>query len=264
MGSGGRTPWIQPGAAGLVSALELAGEGDPRLLEEWRRTGYFVLVESVRRCASQYASAEEIAVEVVERTLRAVSAGTSIRDELSWMARVAGNVAISAWRQREREKRCLCRLGSLPSTLSFDPIEVESLWARLLDSVVQLPPPFREALCARLVEGWSRATTLRFLHLWWGVGSSGGLRILYQGRRMLRAVLAGVDPRMRWPRRYSQESIVETYPSREELRLGGGADPGPERLREREGVDGATTFGQEVAASEGAEAGSGEAEAAAR
>ncbi len=90
-----------------------------------------------------------------------------------------------------------------------------------------LPQPCREAACARWVEGWDYETVLRFLQIWWLVGHPGARYIVHEAKMMLRETMMGTDPRKRWPLRYKRESIVETYPTRGELRLvgdGGGCD----------------------------------------
>jgi hypothetical protein len=77
-----------------------------------------------------------------------------------------------------------------------------ALERRLAESIFLLPTPYREAMAFQRVEGMSRRQVLALLRRWLGLGTEGCRHVLRKGNGMLRAALAGKDPRRLWPRRY--------------------------------------------------------------
>jgi len=234
-------PWIPPEAEGLVAAIEADRGGDGEPLRAWYRTGFPTLVASAGRTGLDRSSAEELASAVVEAAWSRPERAAALGSETGWLARVARNLRAD----RERVRRKFVQGGGAPgesaggvADRAVPPAEESDLLVRVAAALPRLPPPYREALAGRLIEGWSARACQEFLSRWWGVGREGARRILRVGRVMLRATLAGADPRERWPRRYGQEGIVDSYPTmprpRQKGRSGGhGARRGAPGAEER-------------------------------
>ena len=84
----------------------------------------------------------------------------------------------------------------------------------------RLPPPHREIVILQRLELWERRLIVRFLAAWTGVGHQRARALIRESHAMLAAVLAGEDPRIRWPSRYD----------RKKNRFYATPPPGPESL----------------------------------
>ena len=147
-----------------------------------------------------------MASKVVAEALRRTREGRPVHDEAAWMGRVARNALVDDWRSRRKEHGLTVSLSRMPCRSDgADPVEeaeADEACRRLARAILLLARPFREAMLWQMAEGWSRERTLRALQQWGGVGREEARRILRVAHGMLRLVLAGVDPRKRWPRRY--------------------------------------------------------------
>jgi DNA-directed RNA polymerase specialized sigma24 family protein len=247
---------LPPGAAGLVAALEARRQGDGAPFDAWMASGFPLLFAAVHEWLDDATAAQDIVSEVLTKAFFAVGGRTKVRDELPWLATLARHARADA----RRERRGPSRLVPLPPSLPWDsPADARDEVAGLevagsvvlrtfAEAAPLLPPPYREAMCALMIDHWSRMEVLRFLMSWLQVGMEDARKILHVGRRMLAETVAGADPRKRWPRRFMKSNVdnpFQPYSPRGVLRhQGGGGSAGV--LRGREVPDGPEAQGKEA------------------
>jgi DNA-directed RNA polymerase specialized sigma24 family protein len=111
----GRSLRIPSGAAGLVAALAARERGDDGPLEIWCKEGFPLLRAALLDWLPDGDEATDLAGAVMTRAYLAVKAETEVRDELPWLARLARNLRVDAW----REERWASRFTSLSLSLSL-------------------------------------------------------------------------------------------------------------------------------------------------
>lgn len=134
--------------------------------------------------------AEDLTHEILLRFLVSVRADQQIGNPTAWLYQAARNAVIDHYRTRRRQVR-LDSVTSPPDALVEDPFtgdprQTERELASCMRSLVdQLPEPYRFAVAATDLDGWTQAELAHAT----GLSISGAKSRVQRGRRQLRQLL---------------------------------------------------------------------------
>lgn len=192
-------------------------------------TSQRLLVRALRTAGFDHASADEAAAHVLSQAWLVVQRGGRVESELGWISAVAASSRSAVERARLRDRsvhdalQCLRRWKeSPPGACRVDPRE------RLHDAFRSLPPPYSHAAALRGVHGYTERRITEWLQMRRPISPRQGRKIQSQAVVMLRAALAGDDPRRIWPQRFLGKNPwigvalvpIETLLSVEDVRTG--------------------------------------------
>ena len=171
-------PWLMTDE----SPAERAVAGVEAAQEEFVREHYPRLVGSLSLLVGDSTWAEELAHESFIRAFTKFSSLTEINYPAAWLFRVGSNLAKSAWRRKQAERRANLRLG-LPAESHTDPDPGDVLAVR--EALQALPKRQRAVLICRYFSGLTVSETATALDVAEGTVKS----LTHQAIRSMRAEL---------------------------------------------------------------------------
>lgn len=224
-----RRPFVPREAAGLFAALTAESRGDAEPLRTWMRAAGRSLHRALLAAGFDRANADEAAAHVISEAWLAAARGAQVEDELRWISAVAGNWRASRLKRRATDERVLASLALSHRVEVAPPTDHDdSLKERLRAAFRTLPPPYAHVVVLRGAHGRSESQITEWLRRFRPISVHQGRKLQRQSIVMLRAALAGDDPRRMWPQRYLQKNAwigtpivpLETLLSVEDARTG--------------------------------------------